>query len=429
MDDLKLQGEVPNEYNKSKDSILPQTVTTTTTSICQHPKYPLLNSIPSDMWSNRPVLIGTGPLVNHVGRVTKWGNGWVTVSTTTTGNNSADNNTSVNTGAEILHNRRAIELFLLPDSDTAAPDILKLNSQTIGALLSENQLNTDVKDDIIKSNCSFNNIKMEDVLSYQKIETRKQEKTLKEEVTISSKPSIHSTKITKKIVQEDLEKLKEKNNSEAINSENMEVEDTTLTGQKLNKSLEGHDNNCTNHGEIDNVKKIEDHNSIDNSLEDVEITIKKVVTETSNTIVSTPLLEKHLPEVQGEEIGNTGIKPADVKKLNVVDKQDHLSSSRDTEDDEKIKFLTDVSSTPETNQRNEITKTPNGQKLTLMEELILAQTGRRVKNVDLALYSGGGRTIKKPKKYEDKTLIKKKRNKQQSDNEQIMKPYRQSAKR
>ena len=51
-----------------------------------------------------------------------------------------------------------------------------------------------------------------------------------------------------------------------------------------------------------------------------------------------------------------------------------------------------------------------------MEELILAQTGRRrVKNVDLVLRSGGGRTIHKQKRYEDKTLIKKKRNRQHGE--------------
>ena len=42
-------------------------------------QYALLNSIPSDKWSNKQVLIGTGTLVNHGGHVIKWGNGWVTV--------------------------------------------------------------------------------------------------------------------------------------------------------------------------------------------------------------------------------------------------------------------------------------------------------------------------------------------------------------
>jgi len=45
--------------------------------------------------------------------------------------------------------------------------------------------------------------------------------------------------------------------------------------------------------------------------------------------------------------------------------------------------------------------------LSLMEELILAQTGRRVHNLDLVL--GCPRTIQKPKRYEDTEMIEKKR--------------------
>lgn len=54
-------------------------------------------------------------------------------------------------------------------------------------------------------------------------------------------------------------------------------------------------------------------------------------------------------------------------------------------------------------------------KLTFMEELVLAQTGRRMKNVNLLL--GGGRTIHRPERYEDKTLMKKKRHRQKHDEE------------
>ena len=72
------------------------------------PPFPLLNSIPSDKWSDKLVLISTGPLVNHVGRVLKWGNGWITVATTTGGKGTEGS-------GEILHNRRAIELYLVPE--------------------------------------------------------------------------------------------------------------------------------------------------------------------------------------------------------------------------------------------------------------------------------------------------------------------------
>ncbi len=102
LDQLKVNTE--SISNENEDGTLPFV------TIKPHPKYPLLNSIPSDKWTDKRVLIGTGPLENHIGRVVKWGNGWVTVSTKTMMNVTSDPGS-----AEILHNRRAIELFLLPD--------------------------------------------------------------------------------------------------------------------------------------------------------------------------------------------------------------------------------------------------------------------------------------------------------------------------
>jgi len=68
---------------------------------------PLLSSISSDQWLNKNVLIGLGPLVNHIGQIMKWGNGWVSLR--------------IQSGAAaqemhggLLHNRRSVELFLLP---------------------------------------------------------------------------------------------------------------------------------------------------------------------------------------------------------------------------------------------------------------------------------------------------------------------------
>jgi len=70
--------------------------------------YPLLSSISSDQWFNKLVIVSTGPLVNRTGRVVKWGNGWVTVRIST-------GSTTQEGSAGLLHNRRSIELFLLPD--------------------------------------------------------------------------------------------------------------------------------------------------------------------------------------------------------------------------------------------------------------------------------------------------------------------------
>lgn len=72
----------------------------------QSPSHVLLSSISSDQWLNRKVLIATGPLVNRTGTVEKWGNGWVTVR--------------VRDG--LTHNRRSVELFLLPEDASVSSD-------------------------------------------------------------------------------------------------------------------------------------------------------------------------------------------------------------------------------------------------------------------------------------------------------------------
>jgi len=96
-------------------SVLPNTGTTVTGSSSKESalnstfsSYPLLSSISSDQWFNKLVTVSTGPLVNRTGRVVKWGNGWVTVRIST-------GNTTHDGSAGLLHNRRSIELFLLPD--------------------------------------------------------------------------------------------------------------------------------------------------------------------------------------------------------------------------------------------------------------------------------------------------------------------------
>jgi hypothetical protein len=67
----------------------------------------VLSSLSYDKWFDRKVVISTGPLMNHTGRVVKWGNGWVTVRVSSEEESKDDDG--------LLHNRRAVELFLVPD--------------------------------------------------------------------------------------------------------------------------------------------------------------------------------------------------------------------------------------------------------------------------------------------------------------------------
>jgi hypothetical protein len=70
-------------------------------------EFPLLSMISTEQWFNQEVRIAAGPLVGTIGKVEKWGNGWV----------------SVNVPGIGLHNRRSFELCLHTDQDeTAAKD-------------------------------------------------------------------------------------------------------------------------------------------------------------------------------------------------------------------------------------------------------------------------------------------------------------------
>ena len=62
----------------------------------------LLSSISSDQWLDRKVKFAAGPFVDRTGFVEKWGNGWVTVR--------------VHGG--LTHNRRSVELYLVPQCST-----------------------------------------------------------------------------------------------------------------------------------------------------------------------------------------------------------------------------------------------------------------------------------------------------------------------
>jgi hypothetical protein len=81
---------------------------------------PLLSSISPDQWHGKKVRIATGPLTGRTGIVEKWGNGWVGVCVSI----GADGMTDPH-----LHNRRALELYLLPEQDDASP-LLEAQSET-----------------------------------------------------------------------------------------------------------------------------------------------------------------------------------------------------------------------------------------------------------------------------------------------------------
>lgn len=70
--------------------------------------FPLLSMISTDQWYQKYVKIASGPLTGKVGRVEKWGNGWVSVDVPEMG----------------LHNRRSFELYICSASgeDTATLD-------------------------------------------------------------------------------------------------------------------------------------------------------------------------------------------------------------------------------------------------------------------------------------------------------------------
>ena len=63
----------------------------------------LLNNLPSIQWSKKVVEIGVGPFAGEKGIVLKFGNGWVTVKV------------KGKDGKPLHHNRRSMELYLLPE--------------------------------------------------------------------------------------------------------------------------------------------------------------------------------------------------------------------------------------------------------------------------------------------------------------------------
>ena len=80
--------------------------------------YPLLSMISTDQWFHKKVMISTGPLAGRIGKVEKWGNGWVTVSIPTIGQ----------------HNRRSFELYLRDDGGGGDGNDNSHQRQTVAAV-------------------------------------------------------------------------------------------------------------------------------------------------------------------------------------------------------------------------------------------------------------------------------------------------------
>lgn len=92
----------------SSNSVSEASASTPKKNITTRDGKPVLSSLSYDQWLNKKVMIATGPLSNHVGHVEKWGNGWVTVRL-------AQDTSKQQDEEGLLHNRRAVELFLVPD--------------------------------------------------------------------------------------------------------------------------------------------------------------------------------------------------------------------------------------------------------------------------------------------------------------------------
>ena len=79
--------------------------------------YRLLSSISSDEWFDKLVMVSTGPFANRTGRVVRWGNGWVTIRLSEAETDG------------LMHNRRSVELFVLPDEEESEGQTLQGGAQ------------------------------------------------------------------------------------------------------------------------------------------------------------------------------------------------------------------------------------------------------------------------------------------------------------
>jgi len=427
---VQLHPTVSNSFHNKKE-VAPSSSNQSST-LNPPPPYPLLNSIPSDKWSKRLVLISTGPLVNHVGRVVKWGNGWITVSTQTGGNGK--NRIG---GGELLHNRRAIELYLLPEEGVtsklktetksflstssesvrdfnetafATTGVVKKSSPCTG--MSVNQKNADPNTNKVELNCLLSSHK-------RKLETT-QANTVLNEKTVNS----HLINSSSEEIKSDLAVV----STESCVSSKTLIQNLTSPLEIKTNGLQTIENNSKRDSKrkgISEEKRV--HNlAVVKPLQNVESSAQ-VGTDSKNSMqtLTRPSDNKSnaLQTVQNdakqdpkrEEIfKEKGLdNSAFVKPLQNIESRasGKKNLSGNIPSLEAIPSVADDKNAIDQNKN----KNPNGQ-LCLMEELILAQSGRRVKNVDLALGSSG-RTINKPERYENIVMVEKKLNHRQQQNQ------------
>lgn len=85
------RGGIPTEVSVASTKEVKAATTTTS-------EEPLLSQLSTNLWKGQVVRIATGPLTDRIGKVEKWGNGWISVRVPGIG----------------LHNRRSFELCLQP---------------------------------------------------------------------------------------------------------------------------------------------------------------------------------------------------------------------------------------------------------------------------------------------------------------------------
>jgi len=309
--------------------------------------YPLLNSIPSDKWSQRLVLIANGPFANYSGRVVKWGNGWITVALSEKHNANGDVECFLNKddGKEFLHNRRAIELYLLPDNVECKEQDSK-NSPSPSKEIVETETSQFL---IPSSNLALNSL---------------------QSVASDNNPLI------------------------ARNNDQQKVGRTGVSAVSHISSLPSHDMSKSDAIEVpsESVPRLEQ--SVLNDACTVKV-------ETKLKVTNNDIKEKN------SECGEV-LKTHNDYDCRIAKPSETINSISSKQKEPCIEsvnllFENDTSASVKSDKINE-------NRLSLVEGLILAQTGRLVKNGDLALVGSSGRKIQKPERCENSVAIEKKRN-------------------
>ncbi len=417
--------------------------------------YPLLNSIPSDQWANQLVMISAGPFTNHTGRVVKWGNGWVSVQIHTTNTMSP---------AELVHNRRAIELYLLPSTTTSShslpsshpitpPITLSNQSENINKLkrpdrpISNEQtdhLPTATPSFFLPPHAIYTN--QNSTLQTHKNITNNQLVLSQDKISLQvSNPSLLTTFIPTNEVSNlpsrmDLLKAEEDSSQTmAYFNHNEEVSHPPANQSILNEGLQKDNSSTPLFNNVSNQPTLNGTCFQENSADSIvsnphsdDPSKNQDANQNENRYNSTTSLEpnENVTSIQNltqdiefrttnsehkASVTNsihdhtvTNIHLSQQTEQNDSENQKNKESTK--EDEERDCEQKDMSKTHKnelhhfTNEKLASCATHSG--LSLMEELILAQTGRRVSNLDLVL--GCPRTIQKPKRYEDTEMIEKK---------------------